>query len=90
MEELLRHTIGESVSLGTVTAAGLWQTLRDTHQLKGAILNLAIKARDAMPEGDKLTIKTCDARSDIACAAQQREVKPGRYVLSASRKLAAV
>ena len=80
MEELLRRTIGESVSLEIVTAGGLWQTLCDPHQLESAILNLALNARDAMPEGGKLTIETCNAHLDSAYAAKQREVLPGQYV----------
>jgi PAS domain S-box-containing protein len=79
MEELLRRTIGEAVRLEIVTAGGLWQTLCDPHQLESAVLNLAINARDAMPEGGTLTIETCNAHLD-AYAARQREVKPGQYV----------
>jgi PAS domain S-box-containing protein len=80
MEELLRRTIGEAVRLEIVTAGGLWQTLCDPHQLESAILNLAINARDAMPDGGTLTIETCNAHLDDAYAARQREVKPGQYV----------
>jgi PAS domain S-box-containing protein len=80
MEELLRRTIGEAVRLEIVTAGGLWQTLCDPHQLESAILNLAINARDAMPEGGTLTIETCNAHLDDAYSARQREVKPGQYV----------
>lgn len=80
MEELLRRTIGEAVRLEIVTAGGLWQTLCDPHQLESAILNLAINARDAMPDGGTLTIETCNAHLDNAYAAQQREVTPGQYV----------
>ena len=80
MEELLRRTIGEAVRLEIVTAGGLWQTLCDPHQLESAILNLAINARDAMPDGGMLTIETCNAHLDDAYAARQREVKPGQYV----------
>ena len=80
MEELLRRTIGESVSLGIVTAGGLWQTLCDPHQLESAILNLAINARDAMPDGGVLTIETCNAHLDDAYVARQRDVKPGQYI----------
>jgi PAS domain S-box-containing protein len=80
MEELLRRTIGEAVRLEIVTAGGLWQTLCDPHQLESAVLNLAINARDAMPEGGTLTIETCNAHLDDAYAARQREVKPGQYV----------
>ncbi len=80
MEELLRRTIGETVRLEIVTAGGLWQTLCDPHQLESAILNLAINARDAMPEGGAVTIETCNAHLDNAYAARQREVTPGQYV----------
>ena len=68
------------MSLEIVTAGGLWQTLCDPHQLESAILNLAINARDAMPEGGKLTIETCNARLDDAYAARQRDVRPGQYI----------
>ena len=80
MEELLRRTIGEAIRLEIVTAGGLWQTLCDPHQLESAVLNLAINARDAMPDGGRLTIETCNAHLDNAYAAQQREVTPGQYV----------
>jgi PAS domain S-box-containing protein len=80
MEELLRRTIGEGIELEIVTAGGLWQTQCDPHQLESALLNLAINARDAMPEGGKLTVETCNAHLDSAYAAQSREVRPGQYV----------
>jgi signal transduction histidine kinase/CheY-like chemotaxis protein len=80
MEELIRRTIGESVQLEMVTAGGLWQTLCDPHQLENAVLNLAINARDAMPEGGKLTIETCNAHLDSAYAARSRDVRPGQYI----------
>jgi signal transduction histidine kinase/CheY-like chemotaxis protein len=80
IEELLRRTIGENVELEIVTAGGLWMTLCDPHQLENAILNLAINARDAMPDGGKLTIETCNAHLDNAYAAKQRDITPGQYV----------
>lgn len=80
MEELLRRTIGESIDLQIVTAGGLWQTLCDPHQLENAVLNLAINARDAMPDGGKLTIETCNAHLDTTYAARSRDVRPGQYV----------
>ena len=80
MEELVRRTIGEAVQLEIVTAGGLWQTLCDPHQLESAILNLAINARDAMPDGGMLSIETCNAHLDDTYAARQREVRSGQYV----------
>ena len=80
MEELLRRTIGESIQLEIVTAGGLWQTLCDPHQLESAVLNLAINARDAMPDGGRLTIETCNAHLDSAYAAKRRDVVPGQYI----------
>ena len=80
MEDLLRRTLGERVDLELVLAGGLWLTLCDPNQLENAVLNLAINARDAMPNGGKLTIETCNAHLDSAYAAQSREVRPGQYV----------
>jgi CheY-like chemotaxis protein len=80
MEDLLRRTLGPSVSLEMVLAGGLWRTLCDPVQLESAVLNLSINARDAMPEGGKLTIETCNAHLDDAYAAAQRDVTPGQYV----------
>ena len=79
MEDLLRRSIGESVALEIVTAGALWTTECDPHQLESAILNLAINARDAMPEGGRLTIETCNTHLDAAIA-KAREVRPGQYV----------
>jgi PAS domain S-box-containing protein len=80
MEDLLRRTIGPLHALEIVTAGGLWTTLCDPNQLESAILNLAINARDAMPDGGKLTIETCNAHLDNAYVAAQRDVTPGQYV----------
>jgi PAS domain S-box-containing protein len=80
MEDLLRRTLGETIALEMVTAGGLWTTKCDPHQLESAVLNLAINARDAMPEGGRLTIETCNAHLDSAYAANAREVRPGQYV----------
>ena len=80
MEELLRRTIGEAIDLEIVTAGGLWLTRCDPHQLENAVLNLAINARDAMPEGGKLTIETTNTRLDDTYATRAREIEPGQYV----------
>jgi PAS domain S-box-containing protein len=80
IEDLLRRTIGPLHALEIVTAGGLWMILCDPNQLESAILNLAINARDAMPDGGRLTIETANAHLDNAYAAAQRDVTPGQYV----------
>ena len=80
MEDLLRRTMGERIAIELVLAGGLWLTLCDQNQLESALLNLAINARDAMPDGGKLTIETANAHLDSAYAARQREVNAGQYV----------
>jgi CheY-like chemotaxis protein len=80
MEELLRRTMAENIQLELVTSGGLWLTLCDPHQLESAILNLAINARDAMPDGGALTIETANAYLDSTYAAAHSDVDPGQYV----------
>ena len=80
MEDLLRRTLGERISLEIVTAGGLWPTLCDPHQLENAVLNLAINARDAMPDGGRLTIETANAHLDRAYVQAHPELPPGQYV----------
>ncbi|MGU3657517.1 MULTISPECIES: PAS domain-containing protein [unclassified Methylobacterium] len=80
MEELLRRTLGERVELALVTAADLWLTLCDPHQLENAVLNLAINARDAMPEGGRLVIETGNARLGDADARLEAGARAGSYV----------
>jgi PAS domain S-box-containing protein len=80
--DLLRRTLGEEVSLETVLAAGLWRTFADPNQLENAILNLALNARDAMPDGGKLTIETSNSYLDQAYIGSLSEpVEPGQYVM---------
>jgi CheY-like chemotaxis protein len=69
MENLLRRTIGEHITLDLELAGDLWMTLCDANQLDSAILNLTINARDAMPDGGRLTIRTSNAYLDAAQAA---------------------
>jgi PAS domain S-box-containing protein len=81
MSEMLRHTIGEHLRMETVRAGGLWRAFVDQGQLENAILNLVINARDAMPEGGRLTVETSNAHLDDAYAAAHHEVEAGQYVL---------
>ena len=83
MTELLRRTLGEHIEVETVIAGGLWNTLADPVQVENAILNLAINARDAMPDGGKLTLEVANAFLDDAYAAQYGDVNPGQYVMLA-------
>jgi signal transduction histidine kinase len=62
--ELLRRMVGETIDLETVLSGGLWVTLADFNQLENAILNLVLNARDAMPNGGKVTIETTNAHLD--------------------------
>jgi len=66
-----------------VLAGGLWWTQVDSSQLESAVLNLVLNARDAMPEGGKLTIETANALLDESYAAARAEVSPGHYVMIA-------
>jgi signal transduction histidine kinase len=80
LSELIHRTLGETVAVETVVAAGLWQVEADPNELEAAILNLAVNARDAMPDGGRLTIETANAHIDDAYAANFAEVAPGQYV----------
>ncbi len=81
--DLLRSTLGEQIRIETVSAAGLWITKADAYQLENAILNIAINARDAMPDGGKLTIETANACLDDAYCREHAEVEPGQFVMIA-------
>lgn len=83
LDPLLRRSIGEHLDLELVGAGGLWDTQLDLGQFENAVLNLVINARDAMPNGGKLTVETANTRLDTDYAAQHSEVKPGQYVLVA-------
>ena len=79
MEELIRRTVGPQVTLEVVTAAGLWTTMIDPPQLENALLNLCINARDAMPEGGRITVETANKWLDER-GARERDLAPGQYL----------
>jgi len=81
MSEMLRRSVGEQLRVETVLAGGLWNTFVDPGQLESAILNLCVNARDAMPDGGKLTLETGNAHLDDAYAAGHAEVAAGQYVM---------
>jgi signal transduction histidine kinase/DNA-binding response OmpR family regulator len=83
MAEMLRRTLGEDVNLEAVFAGGLWRAFADPSQLETTILNLALNARDAMPQGGKLTIETSNAYLDEEYAAREIGIPSGQYVLIA-------
>ncbi|MBZ5579222.1 MAG: response regulator [Acidobacteriia bacterium] len=80
IEKLLRRLIGEDIELITVPAADRDAVVADPGRLEQVIMNLAVNARDAMPDGGKLTIETGIEQMDGALQAQQLGVKPGSFV----------
>ena len=83
MSDLLHSTLGEQIQIETVAAAGLWTVHADSQQLENAVINIAINARDAMPDGGKLTIETANAYLDEAYCRQNPEIQPGQFAMIA-------
>jgi PAS domain S-box-containing protein len=83
MDDLLRRALGEAVEIESVVAGGLWNIAVDPHQLENVILNLAINARDAMPEGGKLTLELSNATLDDDYVVALPDVPAGQYVMLA-------
>ena len=79
LQELIQRTVGPAVSVESVGFGGLWNTLVDPGQLENALLNLCINARDAMPNGGKMTIETANRLLDEH-EARDRDLSPGPYV----------
>ncbi|MFS2103307.1 PAS domain S-box protein [Ralstonia sp. Ralssp135] len=83
MDDLLRRALGEAIEIESVVAGGLWNIAVDPHQLENVILNLAINARDAMPEGGKLTLELSNATLDDEYVMPVPDVSAGQYVMLA-------
>ncbi len=79
MEDLVRRTVGPSITVEVVEAGGLWMTMVDQNQLENALLNLCINARDAMPNGGRLIIETSNSWIDPA-GGREWDLPPGQYV----------
>jgi PAS domain S-box-containing protein len=80
MEGLLRRTLGAQVQIALAQGSELWHASVDPVQLESALLNLAINARDAMPQGGRLTIATANTTLDAAYTDRDGEAAPGEYV----------
>jgi CheY-like chemotaxis protein len=81
MSEMIHRTLGETISVETLLGAGLWRAEADPNELEASILNLAVNARDAMPNGGRLTLETGNAHIDESYVTAHREVLPGQYVV---------
>jgi PAS domain S-box-containing protein len=80
MSELLHRSLGETIEVEVVLSPSLWRAEIDPNALENAILNLALNARDAMPDGGKLTIETANTHLDRDYVAQHPELSTGQYV----------
>jgi len=83
MDDLLRRSLPAAIALDTNLAEDLWLTAIDPNSLESALLNLVLNARDAMPEGGRISIVTSNTRLDDAYTASLPDVKPGQYVMLA-------
>ena len=81
MSNLMQRTLGETIAVEVVASDGLWRCWADPVQLENAILNLAVNARDAMPDGGRMTIETRNIELDAAKAREHPEATPGQYVM---------
>ena len=83
LSELISRALGESIKMETILGGGLWLTHADPAQLENSILNLCVNARDAMPEGGRLTVETANCHLDDRYARLHPGVPAGQYVLIA-------
>jgi PAS domain S-box-containing protein len=83
LDTMLRRLIGEDIEVLTVPAVDLGTVRADPGQIEQVLMNLALNARDAMPNGGKLTLETSNIQLDDAYAREHQPVEPGRYVMLA-------
>ena len=81
--KLLHPTLGEHIEITPLLAEDAWPALVDPNQLTTAILNLALNARDAMPDGGKLALETRNIFLDEGYASMNSDVAAGNYVMVA-------
>jgi signal transduction histidine kinase len=81
--DLIRRTVGESINVVTARTQSPWHGWCDANQMVNALLNLAINARDAMPEGGTLTIETANITLDEVYTARFLDLQPGDYTMIA-------
>jgi len=83
IDKMLRRLIGEDIELVTVNTSGLWLVKTDPGQIDQVIMNLVVNARDAMPQGGRLTIETTNLNMDDSFPGRHPAIVPGRYVMLA-------
>ena len=83
LEQLLRRLMGDDIRMQTKLAADIGTIKADPSQIEQVLMNLVVNARDAMPQGGKLVVETCNVELDQGYASEHVSVKPGKYVMLA-------
>ncbi len=83
MKRMLRRLVPESIEINTIFAPGLGAVMADVGQIEQVLMNLAVNARDAMPDGGKILIETANVQMDAVPPERQLEMRPGAYVMLA-------